>query len=186
MLADVSDLRDYGLQPSDAAMSEVSNQERCDLCRAPALSRAASQATTLAWLDAYAPVEGVRLRAATIREAADPAGDAANWQSVRTRMAIDSELWPGYPVPADVLEIVVARLDPTLEAFVPDAFLAMICGRCAAEPATQERHRALVTRVFVERHAQGNGRVARAQPSWSLVERFADIVDDAARVAIFA
>lgn len=184
MLADVSDLTDCGLAPSDAALSEVAGEACCALCRAPHLERNASHATTLAWLDAYAPDEAARMREATIRE--NETGSPIGWKSIRTRIATDSELWPGYAIPQDLLDVVVSRLDPTLEAFVPDAFLAMICGRCAAGPAAEEKLGPYLARVYVERHANGNERAARVQPSWALVERFVAIVDDAARSVRFA
>lgn len=186
MLADVSDLRDYGLEPSDAAMSEVAALDRCCLCHAPQLDRGASQATTLAWLDAYAPEESLRMRESAIRESQELEAFDYSWQSVRTRVSIDSELWPGYAVPVELLELVVARLDPTLAAFAPDAFLAMICGRCAAESTPADGLAARLIGVFVAVQAQGNERVARMQRSWVLVQRFAAILDDAARVALFA
>jgi hypothetical protein len=186
MLADVSDLRDCGLEPSDAALAEVSGLDRCSLCHAPQLERNASRLTTLAWLDAYAPEEAAWMRETVIRESQEPGAFEHSWQSLRTRVSIDSELWPGYAIPADLLEFVVARLDPTLAAFVPDAFLAMICGRCAAEATPVRELGARLMRVFITVHAPGNERVARMQPSWVLVERFADILDDTARVALFA
>jgi hypothetical protein len=182
MLADVSDLSDYGLEPSDAAMAEVTSLDRCGFCQAPHLARDASQAVMAAWLATYAPVEAGRLREATIRNGPE----AVDWHSLRTRLSIDSELWPGYPIPADALETVISRLDPALAAFAPDAFVTMICGRCAAQPASLESYGALLARVFIDRHAHGNERVARAQPSWTLVERFAALVDDAARIALYA
>jgi len=186
MLADVADLQDCGLEPSDAAMSEISSLDRCSLCHAPQLDRNASRETTLAWLDAYAPDESTWMREAIIRESPEPGAFGHSWQSLRTRTSIDSELWPGYAIPAELLELVVARLDETLAAFVPDAFLAMICGRCAADDVPADGLAARAVGVYVAVHAQGNEGVARMQRSWVLVERFAAILDDTVRVALFA
>jgi len=143
-------------------------------------------------LEANAPDEANRLRAVVEKERREieesttggrsggPIDQPIHWKDERHRLAVDSRVEPGYAVPYPFLQIACARMDAQLDEFVPDAFLAMICGNCSSKTYRVESIAPRLQEIYIRRHADGNEMAARRQPSWDLAERFIALITEIA------
>jgi hypothetical protein len=201
MLADVSEFSEYLPAPSEAALTEVRSLSTCSLCDSPTLIHNASLAMTVLWLEAHDPAEAANMRSgsgggAGELEPADARGGRSGgspdppietdleWEVIRKRAAIDSILSPGYALPLQMIGAIAAHAEmtPELEDFVPDAFLAMICGRCDGKVSPVEDIAPRLLGTYLNLHFDGDRAAAERQRGpWQLVEEFVRIVDATAR-----
>lgn len=192
MLANVADLIDFsGLAPSRAATAEIV-ADPCALCGAMPLAPDASLNATLLWLEINAPEDALRVRADVEKErneiaaattggrSGGPMDEPIRWTDERSRIAADSRVEAGYAMPISFLQSACARMDAALDEFVPDAFLAAICGNCACATYPVESFAPRLQELYIQRHTEGNEAAARRQPSWDLAERFILLVADIA------
>jgi hypothetical protein len=188
MLVSLEDLDAYGLVPRPEILSEVSDSSCCSVCGAEPLPPHASYAETMDWFRRHNPPVVAMVEAeATERMdvehgtgvglAAFERDSSVDWRSLRTTHSYDSQLAPGYALSAISMPAAIAAMDPDLQDFFSNTFLAALCGFCATGPAEREN---LLLRSYVNQWADGNLEVARRQPSWSEVERIASIVTTAA------
>jgi hypothetical protein len=123
------------------------------------------------------------MRRLTGEEAKEIAGEVRGWMDTRNTYAVDSKILPGYALSEGTLGIAMARMAPALAELFVDTFLAAICDVCANPAATQRSEGSLLLQSYINQWADGNAAIARAQPSWEMVETIAVIVDAAAGVS---
>ncbi len=160
-------------------MFALQDESECAICGAPPIP--VGDEAILQWCQRYDPEDFAAIRKSIIDGRADQdddedsGGRSGGVGGNLSRLAYDSKLDVGIPMTIDDLERLIG-VSPECLDILEEAFVVLICGRCSAKSIGNSELPTLLRSIIVHRYGDGDERVARAQPVWTLFERLVQVL----------